>query len=89
MRTSNNIESKAYRLLAEIREKMLSRIIFEAKNHVEYKKDKPEDSQKFMEYISDASKWDYCGLLSKEDKAILEVLEYIVDDNQNDIRKKH
>lgn len=54
---------------------------------VEYRQDKPEDVMKEMEHIADASKWDYSGLLNKEDKAVLETLEYLLDDDREEIRR--
>jgi len=83
---AENTELKAYKLLAKIRGVMLSRIEHEARNKAEYCKDKPEDSQKWMEYIANPEKWDYCGLLAKEEKKVLEVLEYLLDDDMIDMR---
>jgi hypothetical protein len=42
---------------------------------------------KEFEYIANPAKWDYCGLLSKDEKAVLEMLEFLVDDSQKEIRK--
>jgi len=81
-----NIELKAYKLLAKIRGKMLSKIQHEARNKVEFCKDKPEEYQKWIEYIANPEKWDYCGLLKKEEKKELEILEYLLDDNMKEIR---
>jgi hypothetical protein len=78
---------KAYKLLAQLRGQMLSRIEHEAKNKTEYCKDKPEKSQELMEYISNPAKWDHCGLLSKEDKKVLETLEYLLNDDAKEIKR--
>lgn len=84
---NEDIELKAYKLLAQIRGSMLSKITFEARNRVEYDKDKPEKSQLWMEYISNPDKWDYCGILSKEDKHVLETIEYLLNDDYTEIRR--
>lgn len=85
---SQNTELKAYKILANIRGAMLSRIEHEARNKTEYCKDKPEESQKWMEYIADPSKWDYCGLLKKEEKAVLETLEYLLNDYMPEMHRR-
>lgn len=81
-----NIELKAYYLLSRIRGAMLSRIEHEAKNKAMYCTEKPEESQLWMGYIADSSKWDYCGLLKKEEKSVLEVLEFLLDDNMDEMQ---
>jgi len=86
MTTSEKMELKAYKLLAQLRYDMLSRIQNEARNKVEYRKDKPEESQQLLEYIANPAKWDHCGLLRKEDKKLLEILEFLLDDNAAEIR---
>jgi len=85
--TNEKMELKAYKLLAELRRQMLSRIKHEARLKTEFCKDKPEESQLWMEYISNPAKWDYCGIISKEDKKVLETLEYLLDDEMSEIRR--
>lgn len=84
---NDEMKLKAYKLLAEIHESMISRITHEARTRTEYGKDKPEESQKWMEYIGNPAKWDYCGLLKKEDIKVLETLEYLLDDDMKEIRR--
>jgi len=84
---TEKMELKAYKLLAQIRSGMLERIKMEAMNKVEYCKDEPEESQKWMEYISNPDKWDYCGLLNKENKATLETIEYLLNDDMDELRR--
>lgn len=84
---TENMELKAYKLLSQLRGRMLNRIQMEARNKTEYCKDKPEDSAEWMEYISNPARWDYCGLLSQEDKSALETIEYLLDDDMKEIRR--
>lgn len=82
---SNEMELKAYKMLAQIRGSMLSSIRQRAMNKVEYGKiEKPEELTDLYEYIANPDKWEYCGLLSKEQKAILETLEYLLNDDQKE-----
>jgi len=81
------MELKAYKLLAELQGRLLARIKDKIRNKVEYCKDKPDEIFELMEYISNPAKWDYCGLLSKEDKAVLETIEFLLDDKMENIRK--
>ena len=86
---SENLELKAYKQLAEIRGRLLEAIIFKCKNiSSEYFDDKPERHTELIKFISDSSKWEYCGLLKDKDKSVLETLEYLLNDNMNDIIKK-
>ncbi len=84
---NNNMELKAHKILHDIYARMFNRIWNTARNCVEYKKEKPDEVFKEMEHISNPAKWDYCGILSKEDMAVLEVLEYLMNDDQTEIRK--
>jgi len=85
---SKKMELKAYKKIAEIRQSMLSSIQQRAMGMVAYNKgEKPDDMLKEFEYIANPAKWDYCGLLSKDEKAVLEMLEFLVDDSQKEIRK--
>jgi len=81
------MELKVYQLLAKIRNGMLSKIRHEAINKTEYCQDKPDRVLEWMEFIANPAKWDYSGLLSKEDKKLLEVLEYLIDDDMTEIRQ--
>lgn len=69
---------KIYKELAEIRGRMLTGILHKAYLATEYQKEKPEDLYKTVSFISDKSKWDYCGISSKEDLIKLELLEKLL-----------
>lgn len=78
---SKNIELKAYKLLAELRGKALNTIKFEASNKTQYCENNPEEFKIWIGYIGSAEKWDYCGILSKENLKVLETLEYLLNDS--------
>ena len=80
------MELKAYKMLSEIRGSILSRIFQESRNVVEFNSS-PEKMEEKFRNISNPGKWDYCGLLSKEDKRTLEVLEYLINDDRKEIFK--
>lgn len=81
-----NMELKAYKLLAQLRGNILGKIELEARRKFEFSND-PEEHKKVLENISNPAKWDYCGLLNKEDKKVLETLEYLLDDDMTEIRR--
>lgn len=80
--SNEKMELKAYKLLAELRGELIGNIRHQVRNKVQYSKDDPEDVFKQMEYISNPAKWDYCGLLKKEDMKVLSTLEFLLDDKQ-------
>ena len=84
---NNLIKLKLYQLLAEIQKNMLNKIQREARNNVEYLKDndKSDNAILWMEYISNPAKWEYSSILSKEDKKLLETIEYLLDDDADKI----
>ncbi len=84
MADSKEMELKAYKMLAELRSSMLERIRHEARNRVEYPNTEPNQSVIWMEYISNPAKWDHCGLLRKEDIAVMETLEYLLNDEMKE-----
>ena len=81
-----NTELKAYKIIADIRGKMHDRIRQAATLQAEYGK-KEEKALKLLKNIADSSKWDSCNFLSREEKSVLEVLTFIVDDEMLNIRK--
>lgn len=83
----NDIELKAYKLLYQKKSQLLGAIRQQARNSFEYNKDKPEELLKKMEVIGESSLWDYHGIMNKTDIAIIEVLEYLIDDEATVIRK--
>lgn len=82
---SDTMKLKVYKELALIRGRILNRIIQDARKKFEYHKDNNEELLKFVEYIANPKQWDYSGLLYKEDIARLELLEYLLDDDRNEI----
>jgi len=83
--SNKKMELKAVKILSDIRGELLNNIQHQVRNKVQYFKDNPEEVFKQMEFISNPGKWDYCGLLHKEDIKVMEVLEYILDDKQDGI----
>ena len=80
------MELKAYKLLAELRGRLIGSIIHECRNKRDYCKDKPEELFKLIESIVTPEKWDYHGILDKKDQEIINVLEYLIDDNSTKIK---
>ena len=78
-------EVKIYKLLYGIQQNMLSRIMYDAQNIVQFSEGKPELTEKLINMITTPSKWDYYGFVSKEDKRLMEVLGYLLDDEAKDI----
>ena len=72
------IKLKAYKILAEIRSRMLSRLESEARTKLQYSKNDPESLIQFIESIGYPDKWEYYGTLSKEDKEVMETIEYLL-----------
>lgn len=83
---SDKFELKAYKMLATIYAGMFHTVRSTAMRCVEYRQDKPEEVMKEMEHIANPDKWDYCGLLNKDNKAVLETLEFLLDDDMGKIR---
>lgn len=71
-------EEKIYKELAEIRGRMLLGVMHKAYLATEYQKEKPEELHKTVSFICDKTKWDYCGISSKEDLIKLELLEKLI-----------
>lgn len=86
--TDDQIKLKIHEMLHSIYARMFTRVLYTARNCVEYRKDKPEEVMKEMENIANPEKWDYSGLLSKEDKRVLETLEYLLSDRKELSRYK-
>lgn len=81
------MELKAYKILAQIQGNMLSWITAKARNRVEYGAKDTTEAQKLCEVISDPLQWDHHGLLDKADKKVLETIEYLLNDEQKEIRR--
>lgn len=75
---NNNIsqfEAKAYKRLYELYRGTLLRIIHNARNSVEYLKNKPDEMTNMMACIADEKRWDSCGIESNTDTKIIDELE--------------
>lgn len=86
--SSELMELKAWKLLAQIRGRMISTIVNKAQNKVEYCFDTLKEHQELMGYIANPAKWDYCGILNTEDKTQMELLEYLLEDEAKEIYKR-
>ena len=82
---SNDIEFKAYKLLYEKKTELLSVIRHQARMRSEY--GKPEESVRQLEVIGDSSLWDEAGIMNQGDIDIINVLEYLINDEETVIRK--
>lgn len=78
---SELIREKAYKKLAYEYKSLATEMIRRSQNILEYAKT-GEDALKLISSIADKSKWDYCGIQQKENSHIIEILEYLLDDNQ-------
>jgi hypothetical protein len=83
----NDAELKIQKKLASLRDSMLNTIYHRAVNLLQYSKDKPDEFVNFVESIAMPEKWDYNGILSKEDKQLLEFLEFLADDKKTEVYK--
>ncbi len=81
------MELKVYKLLAEKRGRLIGNIMHQCSNKRDYCKDKPDELFKLIESIVTPKKWDYHGILDEKDRTIINVLEYLIDDNSNEIKK--
>jgi tyrosyl-tRNA synthetase len=84
---SDKMELKAYKKLEDLYSSMFWVVMDKIRRCVEYRKDKPDDIYQELLNISNPDKWDYCGVISKEDKAVLEMLEYLLDNTEKNIVK--
>lgn len=82
-------EIKAYKKISELRGQIIDRLIHEARTKIQYCKDKPEEILKLAEMISNPDKWEYYGLIKKEDLKVLETLETLTNDNLDEINYYH
>ncbi len=69
---------KIYKELSEIRGRIITGLMHKAYTATEYQKEKPEELHKTVSYISDKTKWEYCGISCKEDLIKLELLEELI-----------
>jgi hypothetical protein len=74
------IKEKAYKLLHEKYKRLYTIIRTRTQNVLEY--GQREDAVKFLQTIVDEDTHDLTGIISKTDKEVLEVLEYLVDDDE-------
>ena len=78
---SELIREKAYKRLAYEYKTLAMGIIHRCQNVLDYAKT-GDDALKLISSIVDMGKWDYHGIQRKEDSRIVEILEYLLDDNQ-------
>ncbi len=83
----STIEIKATRILLNLHAQLLNGIMFKIDNIVQYKQDKPEEIMAVLENISNPERWEYCGIINDKDKVVIEVLEYLLNDDQKEIHK--
>lgn len=88
MKNSKDMELKAYKILYDTYARMFMRVLNDAQNIISYPTvNPPEEILKRLENISNPAKWDYCGILNKEDMAVLEVLQHLLDDESKEISR--
>ena len=87
MRTTKQMELKAWRRLAELRGMALGQIIHRALTEVQYSKDKPERLFEKMGYFANPESWNYDGIMSDIEQAEMRLLEFLLDDERNEIGK--
>lgn len=87
---NDNMKLKAYKRLAELRGKMFSKILYEARNKTEYAhldSNTEKEIRKWIGAIANPDKWEYFGILSKEDMRELETLEFLLNDDKTEMEK--
>lgn len=85
---NKDMELKAYKILAETYKSMFYHVMDRARNCVQYKSNTPEDIIDVLSSISNPEKWDYSGLISKERQAVLDTVEYLLNDELTEITKR-
>lgn len=75
------MREKAYKRLASEYKSLAMGMVHRCQNILDYAKTGP-DALKLLSDIADMGKWDYNGIQRKEDSRIVEMLEYLLDDNQ-------
>lgn len=97
MKKSEDIEHKAERLLSNLRNRLNGGILFKIRNAVEYKLENKEDADEevkriedlndVLRSIADPERWEHHGIMDKADVAMMDTLEYLLDDERKEIRK--
>lgn len=78
---SELIREKAYKRLVYEYKNLAMEMIRRSQNLLDYAKT-GDDALKLVSSIADRGTWDYHGIQRKEDSRIVELLEYLLDDNQ-------
>ncbi len=86
MKTSDNMELKAWKRLAELRDGLNDSFLYKARNSLEYKREPAEIEEK-METFANPAKWVKSGYISESNAAELHLLEYLLDDDKKEIGK--
>lgn len=78
---SELIREKAYKRLAYEYSSLNRAIIHKCRSLVEYSKT-GDDALKLVSSIADMGNWERNGIQSREESRMVEMLEYLLDDNQ-------
>jgi len=73
-------KEKAYKMLYQKYKSLYETIYFRASNAKEY--GQKDDQLKVIETIIEKDKYPHIGIQSESDRKIIEMLEYLLDDNQ-------
>ena len=73
-------KEKVYKLLYEKYKRLYTIIRTRSENVVQY--GQKEDWKKFLETIINEETHELTGIISKQDKEIIAILEYLIDDNE-------
>lgn len=85
LKRTDDIELKAWRRLAELRGLLLSSIRYKAQNTIEYQ-NKPDEILEQMRRFASEYQWRKHGLIRETDAAELLLLEYLLNDNESEVR---
>lgn len=84
---AEDMELKAYKMICEIQNRYMQRVRQEAHNKIVYKPDSVEDLRECLEKICSPDLWDKCSMMDAKDKHTLEVLQYLLNDEQKEVSK--
>lgn len=84
---SEKLELKIYKELSGIWERMFMAVFRDAQTSVLYDSDKPEHILDKMKKLADPGQWVRTGIINETDKANLELMEYLLNDQAQKIEK--
>jgi len=78
----STVEAKIYKRLYREYRCLYHRILMRAKNRIDYPQGEEQSKldHEFIEIINNIEKYDYYGLVSKEDAAVIKVLENLLEE---------